>query len=97
VSDETEKPEGSPAPEPEEVGAEEELPVVGESEPWAEAEYLSELPDAVEGGEEFGEPEGEGPIVYRDGVFQIDPDYPSASTEVDLVLHELVESVLSPP
>ncbi|HOX32301.1 MAG TPA: hypothetical protein PLB91_08215, partial [Spirochaetales bacterium] len=79
-----------------ELSAAEELPVVGEGSAWSEAEFLGELSSEPESDEEDGlqDPAGPGPIVYRDGVFQIDPEYPGSPPAQDKGLRELVDSVL---
>lgn len=41
-------------------------------------------------------PEGSGPIVYRDGIFQIETVPPSGEVPVDPVLKSLVDSILDP-
>lgn len=77
----------------------EELPVVGEGEPWAEPEFL---------GEYFGDDEdsplptdSDGIIEYRDGVFRLNTEMVLAGAdspdraEKDPDLRALVDSVLS--
>jgi len=77
----------------------EELPVVGEGEPWSEIEYLGEYPED----EDESPPleESGGIIEYRDGVFRLNADaalagsVSSAPAEKDAELRALVDSVLS--
>ncbi len=76
--------------------ATEELPVVGEGEPWQEAEYLGEF-DAEAPHEDVsgaGQDQDEGPILYKGGIFQINPGYRVGDRELDLNLRDLVDSVL---
>jgi hypothetical protein len=76
--------------------ASEELPVVGEGEPWQEAEYLGEFgaadmdEDVFEGDYE----NSDGPILYKGGIFQINPGYRAEDRDLDPNLRNLVDSVL---
>jgi hypothetical protein len=76
--------------------ASEELPVVGEGDPWSEAEFLGELLEAELEDADGEEPDlGEdGPIVRRDGIFQLNDAFPRPIVQTDPSLRELVDSVL---
>jgi hypothetical protein len=88
----------------------EELPVVGEGEPWSEAEFVGDFMGDIEddnaeapppAAEEYGEAAEEtfdegGIIEFRDGVFRLREDLPARGSDRDPELRALVDSVLEP-
>ncbi|MDA8426657.1 MAG: hypothetical protein M0Z80_11025 [Treponema sp.] len=78
--------------------ASEELPVVGEGDPWFEAEYLGEFDSEAADEDEVFESDSfrsEGPILYQGGIFRINPGFKvSDAPKLDPELRDLVDSVL---
>jgi hypothetical protein len=76
--------------------ASEELPVVGDGEPWSELEFIGDEDEYGFDGEEadFSTTDG-GIIEYRDGVFRLNAELSTVGVPEDSKLRALVDSVLS--